>query len=70
MDFGFVPGRGVFAHPLGPAAGARSIRQAWEAIAHGIPLARQALDHPELAAAIAAFGPLPATGPASAGEAS
>ncbi len=70
VDFGFVPGRGVFAHPLGPAAGARSIRQAWEAIAHGIPLARQALDHPELAAAIAAFGPLPATGPASAGEAS
>ena len=45
---------------------ARSIRQAWEAIARGIPLERQALDHPELAAAIAAFGPLPATEPVSA----
>ena len=70
VDFGFGPGRGVFAHPQGPAAGARSIRQAWEAIAQGIPLARQALDHPELAAAIAAFGPLPSMESAPAREAS
>lgn len=32
VDFGFVPGRGVFAHPEGPRAGARSIREAWAAI--------------------------------------
>ncbi len=28
-DFGFISGRGVFAHPDGPAAGARSLRDAW-----------------------------------------
>ncbi len=33
VDFGFVPGRGVFGHPEGPAAGARSIRVEWERIA-------------------------------------
>lgn len=33
VDFGFVPGRGVFAHPMGPRAGAVSIREAWDAIA-------------------------------------
>lgn len=56
VDFGFVPGRGVFGHPQGPAAGAASIRQAWEACRLGIPLERQAQDHPALAAAMAAFG--------------
>ena len=38
-DFGFVPGRGVFGHPMGPRAGAASIRQAWDAIEQGIPIA-------------------------------
>ncbi len=33
VDFGFVPGRGVFAHPDGPSGGAASIRRAWEGIA-------------------------------------
>ncbi|MBI5113775.1 MAG: ribulose 1,5-bisphosphate carboxylase [Rhodovulum sp.] len=56
-DFGFVPGRGVFGHPGGPADGARSLRQAWEAIAGGIPVAEHATHHAELAAALAAFGP-------------
>jgi ribulose-bisphosphate carboxylase large chain len=35
VDFGFVTGRGVFAHPKGPAAGAASVRQAWETITGG-----------------------------------
>ncbi|MBK5959078.1 ribulose 1,5-bisphosphate carboxylase [Rhodoplanes elegans] len=56
VDFGFVPGRGVFGHPMGPAAGARSLRQAWDAIAAGVPVAERAAKHPELAAALAAFG--------------
>jgi ribulose-bisphosphate carboxylase large chain len=55
-DFGFVPGRGVFSHPMGPRGGAASLRQAWEAIAAGVPLAEHAAQHPELAAAIDAFG--------------
>jgi ribulose-bisphosphate carboxylase large chain len=56
VDFGFVPGRGVFGHPMGPAAGARSIRQAWNAIAADRSVAGDAESHPELAAALAAFG--------------
>jgi ribulose-bisphosphate carboxylase large chain len=55
-DFGFVPGRGVFGHPMGPAAGAASIRQAWDAIAAGIAVSDHAASHPELAAALQAFG--------------
>jgi ribulose-bisphosphate carboxylase large chain len=56
VDFGFVPGRGVFGHPMGPAAGAASIRQAWEACTMGAPIADHARDCPELAAAIQSFG--------------
>lgn len=56
VDFGFVPGRGVFGHPMGPTAGARSVRQAWDAIADGVPLEERAATQPELRAALAAFG--------------
>jgi ribulose-bisphosphate carboxylase large chain len=56
VDFGFVPGRGVFGHPHGPRGGAASLRQAWDAIASDIPLADHARTRPELAAAIEAFG--------------
>ena len=56
VDFGFVPGRGVFGHPMGPRGGAASIRQAWDAISQGIPLAQHAKTHAELHAALEAFG--------------
>jgi ribulose-bisphosphate carboxylase large chain len=56
VDFGFVPGRGVFGHPMGPRGGAASIRQAWEAIAKGVAIEEHAKTHPELAAALMAFG--------------
>jgi ribulose-bisphosphate carboxylase large chain len=52
VNFGFVPGRGVFAHPMGPRSGAMSLRQAWDAIADGVPVADHAKHHPELAAAL------------------
>lgn len=55
-DFGFIPGRGVFSHPMGPRGGATSVRQAWEAIATGIPVAQAARTHPELQAALSHFG--------------
>jgi len=32
-DFGFIAGRGIFGHADGPRAGARSVREAWDAIA-------------------------------------
>jgi ribulose-bisphosphate carboxylase large chain len=55
-DFGFVPGRGVFSHPMGPAGGAASLRQAWDAIAAGIPIETYAATHEELRVAMHAFG--------------
>jgi ribulose-bisphosphate carboxylase large chain len=48
IDFGFVPGRGIFGHPMGPRAGAASIRQAWEAIEQGVSLETYAEGHEEL----------------------
>ena len=50
VDFGFVPGRGIFGHPMGPKAGASSIRQAWDAIEKGQSLDSYAETHPELMA--------------------
>jgi ribulose-bisphosphate carboxylase large chain len=55
-DFGFVPGRGVFGHPMGPRAGAASIRQAWDAIAGGEAVEAAAEGSPELRGAFEAFG--------------
>ena len=52
VDFGIVPGRAVFGHPMGPKGGAMSLRQGWEAAAKGIRLEEYAKDHPELELAI------------------
>lgn len=52
VDFGIVPGRAVFEHPMGPKAGAASLRQAWEATHQGFTLEEYSKDHPELRAAI------------------
>ena len=54
-DFAIVPGRAVFGHPGGPAAGARSLHQGWEAVAGGVSLGEYARDHQELAQAIEQF---------------
>jgi ribulose-bisphosphate carboxylase large chain len=56
IDFGVVPGRGVFGHPMGPSGGARSLHQAWEAYLLKTPVEEYAKDHPELEAAIEEFG--------------
>jgi ribulose-bisphosphate carboxylase large chain len=56
VDFGFVPGRGVFGHPQGPRAGAASVVQAWEACVKGVGIEEHAQSNPELKAAIDAFG--------------
>ena len=36
IDFGIVPGRGVFGHPMGPKGGAASLRQGWDAVQKGV----------------------------------
>lgn len=55
-DLLFMAGGGILAHPAGPAAGVASIRQAWRAVAEGVPLAAAAESHDELRQALAFFG--------------
>ncbi|WP_100964659.1 ribulose-bisphosphate carboxylase large subunit family protein [Bosea sp. FBZP-16] len=55
-DLLFMAGGGILAHPGGPAAGVASIRQAWAAVAAGLPLGEAAKSHDELAQALAFFG--------------
>ena len=52
IDFGIVPGRAVFAHPMGPKGGAASLRQGWEAVATGQSIEAYARNHKELQLAI------------------
>ena len=54
-DLIFAAGGGILGHPLGPAAGVRSLQQAWEAAVEGIPVAEFATGHPELRAALEKF---------------
>jgi ribulose-bisphosphate carboxylase large chain len=51
-DFLHLSGAGTYSHPDGPAAGARSIRQAWDAVLGGISLNEYAKDHRELSRAL------------------
>ncbi|MGB6746206.1 MAG: ribulose-bisphosphate carboxylase large subunit family protein [Terracidiphilus sp.] len=55
MDLIYACGGGILAHPAGPAAGVRSLHQAWEAAVAGITLAEYARTHEELRAALEAF---------------
>jgi len=56
VDIMIGSGGGVHAHPDGPAAGARSLRQAIDAAIKGIPAKEYAKDHEELAKAIGIWG--------------
>lgn len=55
-DLIYAAGGGIVGHPMGPAAGVRSLQQAWEAATLNIPLKVYASTHPELAAALELFG--------------
>lgn len=52
IDWGLAAGGGVHGHPGGTAAGARSIRQAFDAAVRGEPLAQARKANPELSAAL------------------
>jgi ribulose-bisphosphate carboxylase large chain len=56
-DFMYLAGGGMMAHPGGPAAGCRAIRQSWEAAVAGVPLEEYAKTHTELRQALEAYGP-------------
>lgn len=55
-DLMYVAGGGIIAHPDGPAAGVRAIRQAWDAAVAGVTLDDYAREHEELAKSIEKFG--------------
>lgn len=57
-DLIYLAGGGILAHPGGPAAGVRAVKDAWEAARLGIPLEEFAVGRPELLASIATFGRL------------
>jgi ribulose-bisphosphate carboxylase large chain len=54
-DLIFAAGGGILGHPQGPAAGVRSLQQAWEAAIKGIPVTEFAATHGELRTALEAF---------------
>jgi ribulose-bisphosphate carboxylase large chain len=54
-DFAYICGGGVCGHPDGARAGARSVRQAWEAHEAGIPVDEYRKKHRELDRALTAF---------------
>ncbi|HTW97813.1 MAG TPA: ribulose-bisphosphate carboxylase large subunit family protein [Acidimicrobiales bacterium] len=54
-DLLMIAGGGIFAHPDGPGAGVRSLREAWEAAVAGVPLEERATTSAALRAAIAQF---------------
>ncbi|MBB4152232.1 ribulose-bisphosphate carboxylase large chain [Sphingomonas jinjuensis] len=56
VDCMFAAGGGIMAHPGGPAAGVRALRQAWDAAIAGAAVEEAAKDSPELKAALGAFG--------------
>ncbi|MGV9798438.1 RuBisCO large subunit C-terminal-like domain-containing protein [Mycobacterium sp. NPDC003449] len=55
-DLLVLAGGGVLGHPGGAGAGARSMRQAWDAVTAGVSLQDAATEHSDLAAALAHFG--------------
>lgn len=55
LDLIYACGGGILAHPAGPTAGVRSLHQAWEAAAAGVPLVEYAKRHAELRTALEAF---------------
>ena len=55
-DFMFLAGGGILAHPSGPSAGIKSLRQAWDACEAGVSLEKHATSHSELAEALTFYG--------------
>jgi 2,3-diketo-5-methylthiopentyl-1-phosphate enolase len=55
-DFAVGAGGAVHGHPQGPAAGARALRQAIDAVVAGRSLGEAAEEHPELRAALQVWG--------------
>jgi ribulose-bisphosphate carboxylase large chain len=55
-DLIFLAGGGILAHPDGPSAGVQSLKDGWEAVKAGVPLAEYGKQAPALARALEFFG--------------
>ncbi len=55
-DLIYAAGGGIMAHPQGPAAGYKSLQEAWEAAMEGTSLSDYAKTHSALAAALETYG--------------
>lgn len=56
IDLLYMAGGGIMAHPGGPAAGVRAIRQAWNGAVAGMSLHETATQHEEFRMAVQTFG--------------
>lgn len=56
IDLLYLAGGGIMAHPSGPSAGVKALRQAWEAAVRGVALDEYAKTHPELYQQMEKFG--------------
>lgn len=56
LDLMYLAGGGIHGHPMGAAAGAKAVRQAWDAAAQETELVTYAKTHKELDAALAKWG--------------
>ena len=56
IDLLYLAGGGILAHPDGPAAGVRSLRQWWEAAVEGHTVETAVAKYPELAVSVKKFG--------------
>lgn len=56
VDLLYMAGGGIMAHPGGPAAGVRSIRQAWIGAVAGMSLQETAAQHEDFRMAVQTFG--------------
>ncbi len=56
VNFGLIAGRGVFSHPMGPSAGAKSLHDAWNALQQGLAPRDWPSVSKELDAALKTFG--------------
>ncbi|TWT29792.1 Ribulose bisphosphate carboxylase-like protein [Posidoniimonas corsicana] len=56
VDLLYMAGGGIMAHPSGPAAGVRSLQQAWQAAIDGLTLEQAAAQHEEFRQSVEKFG--------------
>jgi len=56
IDFLYMAGGGIMAHPMGAAAGVTALQQAWKAAVDGLQLEEAVAFYPEFAKSVEKFG--------------